>query len=376
MVQHRAHLTGVGLGAAALVIAGALPSQAVNAQSGDRGHHRHHEKISTVAKLSGPRGVESIAPGRTLVTEDNGDLSLVIERRHRKAKVIRLAGLPKSAGFANAVSHARGRTWVLTGAGEAKGSATLFKLKGKRLKPVANLAKYAVKHPDPFDLEDFPEDSNPYNLQALRDGTVLVADAAANSLLRVWPNGKVRTVARVKPRTVKMPEGLPPTDPDGNPLPPAGTPIPAEAVITSVTVGADGYWYISELRGFPGTAGTSQVWRIKPGSRNVVCNPKKARRGHCKRYVDGLTSVVDLSADRKGNLYATTLSKKTWLALEIEVPGAEVGALHKIRDDRHRTVREIAKGKVIIPGGTDVAANGDLYLTGPVFGPGTLRRIR
>lgn len=365
MVQHRARLVGAGLGVAVLVLAGTTPVQAAGPQT----------RMTKIADLSGPRGVDVIGARQILVTQDNGDLSLVKRRPGRPARVIRLAGLPKSAGFSNAVSHARGKTWVLTGAGEARRSATLFKLRGEKLRPVANLATYAARHPDPYDLEDFPEDSNPYSLHALRDGTVLVADAAANALLRVWPSGKIRTVAHVKPRTVEMPEGLPPTDPEGNPLPPAGTPMPAEAVTTSVTVGADGFWYVGELRGFPGTAGTSQIWRIRPGSRNVVCNPEHARRGPCKRYADGLTSIVDLSADRSGNLYVSTLSKMTWLGFELGAPGSEVGGLYKVRDNKERSVREIAKGKVILPGGTDLARNGDIYLTGPIFGPGSLTRI-
>ncbi|QIX27910.1 ScyD/ScyE family protein [Nocardioides sp. JQ2195] len=375
MVQHPARLAMVGLGAAALVISGALPAQA----GGGHGHHhghKHHEKITTVAELSGPRGVDSIAPGKTLVTQDNGDLSLVVERgRHRDARVIRLSGLPESAGFSNAVSSSHGRTYVLTGAGEGAGSATLYRLMGDDLTPVADIGAYQVTDPDPNDLEDFPEDSNPYGVVALRDGTVLVADAAANELLRVWPDGTIRTVARVKPRTVAVPDGLPATDPEGNPLPPAGTQIPSEAVTTSVTVGSDGYWYVGELRGFPATPGTSQIWRIRPGTLDATCDPEAPDQGDCTRYADGLTSIVDLSADRHGHIYATSLSKMSWLAMELEVPGSEVGAIIELSHGGQQS-REIAEDKVILPGGTDVASNGDLYLTGPIFGPGALMKIR
>jgi hypothetical protein len=90
----------------------------------------------------------------------------------------------------------------------------------------------------------------------LTDGTVLVADAAGNDLLRVWPNGTIKTV-RIKPRTVAVPPGLPPTDP------PAGTLMPSDGVATSITVGSDGYYYVGEVRGFPTTPGKSQIWWIK-----------------------------------------------------------------------------------------------------------------
>ena len=67
-------------------------------------------------------------------------------------------------------------------------------------------------------------------MAALGDGTVLVADAAGNDLLRVWPNGKIKTVARLKPRVVKTPARSR-----------SVALVPAEAVATSVTVGSDGY---------------------------------------------------------------------------------------------------------------------------------------
>ena len=60
---------------------------------------------------------------------------------------------------------------------------------------------------------------------------------------------------------------------------------------------------------------------------------------------------------------------------EIDVPGAEVGGLYQLSRHGHH-VREIAKDQVILPGATDVAFNGDIYLTGPVFGPGALSKIR
>ena len=44
-----------------------------------------------------------------------------------------------------------------------------------------------------------------------------------------------------------------------------------------MTVGSDGYWYVGELRGFPATPGTSEIWRIKPGTVGAVCDPEKPR---------------------------------------------------------------------------------------------------
>jgi hypothetical protein len=158
---------------------------------------------------------------------------------------------------------------------------------------------------------------------------------------------------------------------------PAGTMAPSEAVATSVTVGRDGYWYVGELRGGPPTTGTSQVWRIKPGSRNAVCDPAKPSQGSCRRYADGLTSIVDLAADRRGNIYAVSLSKAGFAAAESGEPGTEIGALYKI-SPWSRKVSEIAKGKLVLPGGADVVGDW-IYVTSPLLGPpggGQLLKIR
>lgn len=351
-----------------LVAAGAVvPAEAGSSGGGD---------LHPVTDLSGPRGVASAGPGMTLVTEDDGTFSLVVERRHKAAKVIEL-GSVGAPGFANAIDKGRGsKVYILTGGGEpGTGAATLYRWKPGWDEPraMADIAAYQASDPDPDDLEDFPEDSNPYGVEALKNGGVLVSDAAGNDILRVRHNGDVSTVARIKPRMVEVPEGLPPTDPDGNPLPPAGTVIPAEGVATSVAVGADGYIYAGELRGFPGTPGTSSVWRIKPNAKNAVCDWEHPYRGACRLYKSGFTSIVDLAADRHGNVYVLEISQQGWLPMELGVPGAEVGGLFRI--DRHRHVKELAAGQVIIGGGVDVSKHGTVYVTGPVFGPGALARL-
>lgn len=365
--------------AIALVTTGAAvaltTTQAVPATAG--GGHGHGPHPRTVLEgLDGPRGLDVIKPGVTLVSESDGSFSLVLERRHKPAKVIELSGV--DPGFAPAVAAGKhGWFYILTGAGgepggeQPPGAATLYKWRWGWDAPVAfaDIAAYQETDPDPYDLEGLPAESNPFGLTALKDGSLLVADAAGNDLLRVWRNGHIKTVAVLKPRTVEVPEGFPPTDPDGNPLPPAGTPIPSEAVATSVTVGPDGYWYVGELRGFPATVGTSQVWRIKPGSVGATCDPEAPYSGRCKRFAEGLTSVVDLGSDGR-SVYGVTLSKLSWLALELGAPGGEVGSLFKIRRHRGYEVDEL-----ITPGGVD-GAKGSLYVTGPVFGPGSLVRYR
>lgn len=339
---------------------------------------KHDRGVDTVLEgLDGPRGVDALGHGRTLVTETDGTFSLVVERgghHHRGAqpRVIELGQVP--GGFAPAIAAGPHHTvWILTGAGappeeeaaappSTDGYATLYKWRPgwKEARPFADIAAYQATDPDPYDLEGLPTDSNPFGLAALGDGSVLVADAAGNDLLRVHPDGTIQTVARLKPRTVTIPAGLPG----------AGTTTPSEAVATSVTVGKDG-WYVGELRGYPGTPGTSQVWRITPGATGAVCDPEHPTTGSCQRFTDGLTSIVDLARARDGVL-ALSLSKLSWLAVENEVPGSEVGSLHLVRQGR--TPVEVAPDELVLPGGVDTVP-GSAYVTGPVFGPGALMRI-
>jgi hypothetical protein len=366
-------MIAVGVGA---LVAGAA---AVPAEAG-HGGKGHGQSLRKVIDLSGPRGVDNIGKGKTLVTENDGTFSLVVERKHKPAKkyVLGSAGtVDPEFPFANAISADRtGKVYILTGGGPPDtGAATLYKWRKGWDAPVAvaDIAAYQVTDPDPGDQEDFPEDSNPYGVAALKHGAALVSDAAGNDLLKVSANGHIKTVAHIAPRVVEVPEGLPATDPEGNPLPPAGTPITSESVATSVTVGADGYYYIGELRGFPATPGTSSVWRVHPSANDATCDWEHPYRGKCKLYKSGFTSIVDLASDRWGNIYVTELDQASWLALELGAP--TVGGLFKINTHRH--VRELAKGKIASPaGGADVSRQGTIYVTGPVFGPGALAKVR
>jgi hypothetical protein len=376
---------GVGLTLAAATLA---PTAVAGTPAGDTPH--------PVIDLNGPRGVDALGHGKTLVTESDGSFSLVVEHHDGPATKIPLGTL--GGDFAPAISAGRDHTvYLLTGASappeesamrSLRGAApraipadgaTLFKWRPGWAAPVevADIAAYQATDPDPYDQENFPEDSNPFGVQALRDGTVLVSDAAGNDLLRVWPkSGRIVTVARLKPRLVEVPEGLPEVPPEeGGPLPPAGTPIMSEAVATSVSVGSDGYWYVGELRGFPATPGTSQIWKIKPGTVNATCNPEHPWRGHCKRYKDGLTSIIDLAPARSG-VYALELSKMSWLQLEFGVPGAEIGGLFQVRPRGTGWPRmvELAKDQLPVPGGVDATWD-DVYVTAPLFGPGALWKL-
>jgi sugar lactone lactonase YvrE len=162
--------------------------------------------------------------------------------------------------------------------------------------------------------------------------------------------------------------------PDNPNFPPAGAVIPSEAVATSVTVGADGYYYVGELRGFPATPGTSQVWRVAPNSVNAVCDPAAPNTGPCQRYKDGFTSIVDLAAGADGSIYVVQLVNRSWLQWELDlIPGPPLGGLFRIAPAG--TVTELAAGQLILPAGVAIDKSGTPFVTAPVFGPGQILRI-
>lgn len=325
---------------------------------------------SGVTGLDGVRGFDIGARGLTVVAEADGTVSRVFRVGRRAGQVTTIAKV-KSSFVAPALAVADDNAvWILT-------SNLYLKRLGDKKRLVANIARWQARHnPDPFDLEGRPKESNPYGVAALPDGSALVADAANNSVIRVWRSGRIKHIARVKTRVVEMPAGyegveLPPEAP---PLPPAGTPMPTEAVVTSVAVGQGGAVYLGELRGFPGTPKTSQIWRVRPGATDAVCRPNKPQQGACRRVADGLTSVVALEVGRLGSIYAAELSKQSWLAMELELPGSEVGSVWRI-NPRGNVRKQLGAGEVIMPGAVDTGPRGGVFVSGPIFGPGGFMRV-
>lgn len=330
------------------------------------------DKVS--GKLRSPRGLAVVDGDTFLVAVASGKILRIRDNDGKRTRTT--VGKVHRQFIAPSVDRHGGRIYVLTPEGPpGTGAATLYRFKaGHKPKKLADIAAYQQRDPDPYDREDNPGESNPFGLAVLDNGAVLVADAAGNDLLRVSPKGKVSTVARLKPRTVTVPKHLPRVikDPEGGSvhIKKAGQKMRAEAVATSVTVGDDGYWYVGELRGVPATPKTSQVWRIKPGTRDAVCDPRHPRKGDCKRYADGLTSVVDLAADDSGDIYAAELSRKSWLKWELGRKGAKIGRITRIDEDRQ--LERIQRLR--LPGNVDTD-DSDVYVTNPVFGRGAIRLI-
>ena len=216
--------------------------------------------------------------------------------------------------------------------------------------------------------------SNPYNLVLLSNDEILVADAGANSLLNVSTNGDIEVVATftpiVSPETGEQMIQFP-LDEDTNCF--------VEPVPTGVAIGPDGAYYVGELvgstaenfAGEPSPEGIASIWRIEPGSRDVVCPSD-----NCTKVVTGLNTVIDLEFGPEDQLYVVEFERSGFLAAvapDLEIPAA--GGTVKRCNVTTNSCEIIAgaNGDLLLPGG--ITFDGDnLWLLDNVFSP-TIRSI-
>ncbi|HEX2576512.1 MAG TPA: ScyD/ScyE family protein [Aquihabitans sp.] len=256
-------------------------------------------------------------------------------------------------------------TWVLGNDGKLYRQHRF----GEAPRFVADLVAYAAANPDPFNSpQDGPaEESNPFGLTALPNGNAIVTDAAANSILRVTPSGRISLVAR-------LPKEAVPTDHIGAPgLPPV---IEAEAVPTGVTIGPDGHIYVGELKGFPFRPGSSRIWRIEPNASGAVCSVDPAVRARrCRSVGQGYTSIAALAFDQHRAMYVFQYAAGGVGAFEAgcESPaGCPPAVLLKVATNGART--EVAPGELFEPGSLAVRGS-TLYATDRILSGGRLLAI-
>jgi hypothetical protein len=118
--------------------------------------------------------------------------------------------------------------------------------------------------------------SNPFSAVVMPDRTWYVADAGANMIVKVAPNGQRSVFARFP----KVP----------NPTP-IGPPV-VDAVPTKILANPDGGFYVSTLTGFPFNVGKAAVYNVD-------------KNGEISVYHQGLTMITDMALDsRTGDIYA------------------------------------------------------------------------
>lgn len=166
-------------------------------------------------------------------------------------------------------------------------------------------------------------DSNPGGLVRVNGGYAVV-DAGANTLLRAGANGRVSLLAVLPASTAAAP--FPPFE------------IPVQSVPTSVTVGPDGAYYVSELTGFPFPAGGAHIWRVSAA-------------GEVSAAAEGLTNVTDVAFDGSV-LYAVQLSDGGLMS-------GEPGSLVRILEDGSV---ETVQGGLFMPYGLAIH-DGAAYVT-------------
>lgn len=189
-------------------------------------------------------------------------------------------------------------------------------------------------------------DSNPTGVTSEKAGSAYVADAGGNSLLKVAANGTVSLVAVFPNVLVPRPAFLPP----------GPSPIPMQAVPTSVVRGPDGALYVGQLTGFPFPPGGAKIFRVVPGSTPTV-------------YASGFTNIIDLEFDSAGRLYVLEIDANGLLA------PSPTGRLARVSPGGGSTVT-IASDGLVMPAGMVIGPDGAIYISNYSASPGVGQVIR
>jgi hypothetical protein len=171
-----------------------------------------------------------------------------------------------------------------------------------------------------------PIDSNPYGLVA-QPGRVIVADAGANALITVLPNGQTQTLAVPAPLTV---------------------PFPRDSVPTSVTEGPDGALYAGLLTGFPFFQGSASVLRVESDGSGI------------STHAGGYTAIVDVAYDRGGALYVLETATGQTPPFPPPNPGLGNGRLKRQCPGQAATV--LVEG-LFFPGAMTIGPDDAAYVT-------------
>lgn len=275
-------------------------------RAGERAH-RSARSASEYDAYAGPLfGLDS-APNGDILVADAGAGIAVLEGDDVQLDF----ALP---GVTAVAAIGRGQVWATVGGDpdpESNSGQALYRVSKGTSRMIADLYAFEATDPDGQGV-----DSNPYDVASLGGKGALVVDAGGNTLMRVDNRGEVELVATfpnelVSTDNLKSLAGCPESGVDFCNLPAM---IPTQAVPTSVAIGPDGYYYVGELKGFPGPVGASSIWKVDPEASGVDCGSSP----YCEEVFDGgFTSIVDLAFGPDGRLYVSELDARSWAAVEI-----------------------------------------------------------
>jgi hypothetical protein len=185
-------------------------------------------------------------------------------------------------------------------------------------------------------------DSNPVDVLFDR-GRFVVADAGGNAVDVVNHRGRVSNLAVFGNRVVPNPFG--------------GPDVPMQAVPTSVVVGPDRRYYVSQLTGFPFPPGGANVYRVNP------------RTGAVSVFASGFTNIMDLAFGKNGELYVLEIDHDGLLG------GSNEGGLFVVSPNGTKRQIALPAETLPMPGGIAVGRDG-LYVTINSGSPGGGQVVR
>lgn len=270
-----------------------------------------------------------------------------------------VAALP---GISDVDAVGAGDYYAITGGGApGTGAASLYRISKGQTALVADLGEFeATVNPDAPEVNP-----NPFDVEVLNGGGVLVSDAGGNDILYVDNKGRVDWVATLPEAVVSTanaqsligcPEAFIPDFQFLCDIPA----MPAQPVATSIAVGPDGAIYAGELKGFPAPTGESRIWRIEPGTRHARCGTAGETR--CSIVGDGFTSIIDLQFGPDNTLYVTEFDEASWAAVEI-LQAPTGGTINACTWGSFPFSCSVVETGVMMPTATTVDGKGQLWTT-------------